>query len=282
MSKEFILTTGRNNKLRISAYGLKNISDYPCLIFVHGFKGFKDWGFGPYLAKHFVSIGYFVITFNFSHNGIGENPLEFTELKKFAENTFSLEIEELSEVVNAYLEGFFGNSNKRLGLLGHSRGGAISLLTAGKFEEIKALAVWASVASLDRYSEQQKENWRKKGVFEVQNTRTKQIMQLNLTLLEDLEKNKDGSLSIKKAVEKLNKPLCILHGEQDIAVKINEGEQIYSWADKNLTEFYKLSSTGHTFGIKHPFEGSNPKFDNLIALTEKFFNNNLFRGTNGN
>jgi dipeptidyl aminopeptidase/acylaminoacyl peptidase len=278
MSKEIILTTHRKDKINISAYGNENIHKAPCLIFVHGFKGFKDWGFGPYLAKYFASKGYFVLTFNFSHNGIGNKPLEFTELNKFAENTFSLEIEELSEVVSSYLNGLFGSSIKKIGLLGHSRGGAISLLTAGKFAEIKAVAVWASVSNLDRYSKRQKENWRKNGVFKVLNRRTKQTMTINLNLLEDLEKNKDGSLNIKKAVENLNKPLFIAHGEEDLAVKIKEGEQIYDWANKELTEFHRISSTGHTFGIKHPFEGSNPKFENLLMLTEEFYNYNLMRG----
>lgn len=35
---------------------------------------------------------YDVITFNFSHNGVGENLLEFTELETFAVNTYSCEL----------------------------------------------------------------------------------------------------------------------------------------------------------------------------------------------
>ena len=276
MSKEFILTTVENDRLRITVFGIENLIKSPCLIFVHGFKGFKDWGFGPYLAKYFASRGFFVITFNFSHNGIGEKLNEFTELDKFAANTFSLEIDELTQLISAYLSGFFGHAeNKKIGLLGHSRGGAVSLLTAGNFDAIKAVAVWASVAKLDRYSERQKEKWRRTGVFEVLNNRTKQVMRLNVSLLDDLEKNKNGNLNIQKAVGDLKKPLLIAHGEQDLAVPINEGEQIFKWADKNKTEFFKIPAAGHTFDVKHPFEGSNLKFDLLLNRTELFFTNNL-------
>ena len=276
MSKDFILTTARNDKLRISAFGIENILSAPCLIFVHGFKGFKDWGFGPYLAEYFASNGYFVITFNFSHNGIGENLTEFTEPEKFAENTFSIEIDELSELITAYSGDFFGISkNKKIGLLGHSRGGAISLLTAVKFENVKAVAVWASVANLDRYSERQKEKWRKKGAFEVINSRTKQKMRLNVSLLDDLEKNINGGLNIQKAVGNLKKPLLICHGEQDLAVPVTEGEMLYNWSDKNITEFFKIPAAGHTFDIKHPFEGTNKKFETLLNKTELFFKKNL-------
>lgn len=277
MSKDFILNTIQNDKFKVSAFGFDNILNAPCLVFVHGFKGFKDWGFGPYLAHNFASKGFFVLTFNFSHNGIGEKLTEFTELDKFAENTFSLEISELSQLIQAYLNNYFGETNnKKLGLLGHSRGGAISLLTGGKFQEIKAVAVWSSVSKLDRYSERQKEKWRQKGVFEVLNSRTKQVMKLNVSLLNDLENNIDGSLNIKKAVENLNKPLLIAHGEQDLAVSIREGEQIFNWSNKNKTEFFRIKAAGHTFDIKHPFEGSNDKFETLLNKTEKFFIKNLF------
>ncbi|OIP56152.1 MAG: alpha/beta hydrolase [Ignavibacteria bacterium CG2_30_36_16] len=273
MSKEFILSTSRNNKLRISAFGLKNLETSPCLIFVHGFKGFKDWGFGPYLGKFFADKGFFVVTFNFSHNGVGESRTEFDELDKFAENTFSLEISELTELIDAYKNGFFGKTkNQKIGLVGHSRGGAISLLTASQKKDVDALAVWSSVAKLDRYSERQKENWKKKGVFEVLNQRTKQVMRLNLSLLEDIEKNGDTTLNIKRAVADLKRPLLLVHGEQDLAVPIVEGEQLFNWSDKTLTEFQKIPAAGHTFDIKHPFEGSNPKFDKVINLTIDFFN----------
>ncbi len=272
MSKEFLFVTGRKNKIRISAFGFENIRTSPCLIFAHGFKGFKDWGFGPYLGKYFADKGFFVLTFNFSHNGVGESLTEFDELDKFAENTFSLEISELSEMIDAYKNGFFGKtSNTGIGLIGHSRGGAIALLTAVSKSEIGAVAVWSSVSKLDRYSERQKDNWRKKGVFEVMNMRTKQTMKLNKTLLEDIERNGETTLNIQQAVSKLNRPLLLIHGEQDLAVPVKEGAQLYDWSDKSLSQFTTIPAAGHTFDIKHPFEGSNKKFDTVVNLTSEFF-----------
>ena len=276
MSKDFILNTARNEQLHITAYGLENLKSKACLIFVHGFKGFKDWGFGPYLGEYFGSNGFFVLTFNFSHNGIGDKLTEFTELDKFAQNTFSLEIEELSELISAYLNGYFGAiSNKKIGLLGHSRGGAISLLTARQINDVNAVAVWSSISKLDRYSDKQKEKWREKGYFEVFNTRTRQKMKLNLSLLEDIEKNGNNSLNLEKAVRELGRPLLIAHGEQDMAVPIKEAEQLHEWSNKNITEFHRISSVGHTFNMKHPFEGSNSKFEELLEITKNFFINNL-------
>ncbi|GJQ43259.1 MAG: alpha/beta fold hydrolase [Ignavibacteriae bacterium] len=276
MNKDFVLNTKKREKLRFTTYGYENLESASCLIFVHGFKGFKDWGFWPYSGNYFAERGYFVLSFNFSHNGIGNIPTEFTELDKFADNTFSLELDELNEILDAYLNNFFGSkSNKKIGIIGHSRGGGDSLIFSSRRNEINAVALWAPVANFNRYSRRQEDQWRKNGFFEVLNTRTNQLMRLNVCLLDDIEKNKDDLLNIEFAARNLNKPLLIIHGEQDLSVKIEESEQIYNWSDKNLTEFYKIKATGHTFDVTHPFEKSNPKFDSVLEKTLKFFNQRL-------
>jgi dipeptidyl aminopeptidase/acylaminoacyl peptidase len=276
MSDNFVFRTSENNSLNISVFGIENIEKAPCVFLIHGFKGFKDWGFWPYVGKTLSNKGFFVCAFNFSHNGIGDNPTEFTEGVKFAQNTFSLEIAELSEIIDAYLNGFFGKSaGSRIGLIGHSRGGGIALLTARQKNVVNAVAVWASISDFDRYSMRQKEQWRMKGFFEILNSRTKQVMRLNLSLLEDIENNKNDHLNIEKSVSELKRPLLIIHGEQDLSVTVNEGERLYNISNKNLTEFIKIPSTGHTFDIVHPFRGSNPKFEKVLNSTIEFFNKNL-------
>jgi len=88
MIQNFVHFTAKKNKLNITAYGYENYPSAPCLIFVHGFKGFKDWGFGPYIGNFFAEKGFFSISFNLSHNGVGDSLTEFTELDKFAEILF--------------------------------------------------------------------------------------------------------------------------------------------------------------------------------------------------
>lgn len=276
MTNDFILNLINGDVLRISAFGSENIKKSYCLIFVHGFKGFKNWGFVPEIGEYFSDKGYFVLTFNFSHNGIGESLTEFDELDKFAGNTFSMEIAELNELIAAYNFGFFGDiSGSGIGLIGHSRGGAISLLTGYNNPEVKAITTWASLSNLDRYTERQKKEWMKRGYIEVLNTRTKQRMRLNKTLLEDIENNKSGSLNIENAVRNLNKPLLIIQGENDLAVPAKEAEILYNWSNKKITEYLLIPSTGHTFDMKHPSGGSNKKFDFVLNATNIFFQNNL-------
>ncbi len=98
MKKDYEYICSDGEILRVTSYGENNSR---CIVYVHGFKGFKDWGFVPYIGQFLVVIGFFVLTFNFSYNGIGENATEFTELEKFAKNTFSREQRELSELIDA-------------------------------------------------------------------------------------------------------------------------------------------------------------------------------------
>lgn len=276
MSKDYVLETKDNEKIRITTYGEINKETKNCILVVHGFKGFKNWGFFPYTAKFFEDNGYFVITFNFSLNGVGENQLEFTELDKFARNSYSREIEELTFIVDAYENGFFGNmsTENKLYFLGHSRGGAVSILTASKLQKVDAVATWSTVARLDRYSDRQKEEWKRKGYLEFENARTKQMMKLNYSFLEDIEKNLETSLNIQNGIENLNKPLFLAHGDQDLTVPVAEAEMLYEWSDKSNTELFIVHNTGHTFNIQHPFAGTNEKFEKVLNQTLNFFNQN--------
>lgn len=276
MNKDFVYFSSKNQKIDITTYGFENFEKKPCIIFVHGFKGFKDWGFWSFLGNTIAGKGFFVISFNFSHNGVGDNLTEFTELDKFAENTFSRELEELNEIIEAYKNGFFGKTNnKKIFLFGHSRGGAISILNSKINSDISGVVLLASVSTFDRYSERQKSEWRKKGVFQTINTRTKQVMSLNVTLLDDLEKNKEGKLNIKSAVESFKKPLLIIHGKEDLAVPVKEAELLFNWSDKSKTEFHIIDTAGHTFDVSHPFNGTNEKLNKVVLLTESFLMKNI-------
>lgn len=275
MIKDFSLKSNLNNILTVTFYGIEKISSKPCIIYVHGFKGFKDWGFVPYLANYFSDNDYCVITFNFSHNGLGKDKFELTEMDKFAKNTISLEVSELIDLVKAYKSGFFGKSTGKVGIIGHSRGSAIALLASLRNNEISCYCLWGAIAKIDRYTERQKKEWREKGFIEVINSRTNQMMRLDLEILNDIENIINSSDNIESAIKKLKKPLLIIHGEQDLTVPLIEGEQLYKWSNKDLTKFIKIPNTGHTFDIVHPFAGSNSKFDMVLKETLEFFNQNL-------
>jgi len=111
-----------------------------------------------------------------------------------------------------------------------------------------------------------------KGYTEIVNSRTKQVMRLNLSFLEDIEKNIKDLLNIRKTLSNCTKPRLIVHGEQDLAVPIKEGTLLYDWSDKSVTSMEVIKGTGHTFDIKHPFEGPTKAFNKVLQKTSNFFN----------
>jgi acetyl esterase/lipase len=247
------------------------------IIFCHGFKGFKDWGGFPYMMEKIADSGVFCASFNFTFNGTDKtNPTEFTRLDLFAQNTFTKELDDLETVI----EYFYSNSGKynidkeKIGIIGHSRGGGISIIKAGENKKVKCLITLASVSDFNRYSEEHKKKWREKGYFEVLNTRTNQVMRLNSALLDDIEHNK-ARLDILKAVNNLNIPFLIVHGKEDLSVRLNEAEAIYNNSNKSLAELFTVENTGHTFGVVQPFAGTAPAFETVIGKIKEFLKKNL-------
>jgi pimeloyl-ACP methyl ester carboxylesterase len=244
----------------------------PLIIFAHGFKGFKDWGGFPYMLEQISQEGYTAACFNFSHNGVSnENPEEFTRLDLFAKNTFTMEINELGYIIDYFYgnEKEFKIDKEKIALIGHSRGGGVSIIRASIDKRVKCLVTLSSVSHFDRYSEKLKTQWRERGFIEVENSRTKQMMKLDVMLLDDLEQNKE-MLNVTKAVSNISIPFLIIHGKEDLAVRYTEAEKLYKNSNKQFTEFLLLNNTGHTFGVSHPFQGTTDAFGKVIDKVRSF------------
>ncbi|MCC7437376.1 MAG: alpha/beta fold hydrolase [Armatimonadetes bacterium] len=246
----------------------------PALIFLHGFKGFKDWGGFPYACQRLADADFYVVSINFSHNGVEGNGTEFTQLERFANNTHTREIREACEVIDAVAGGDLPESHLllkgRVGVIGHSRGGGTAIIAAAEQPSVAAVAVWGSVSTFDRYTPQQKQRWRDAGFIEIPNARTGQIMRMNASFLDDLATNQ-AQLDICAAAARLSSPLLVLHGEQDLSVKPDNGARIAASAPPDLTTYLPIPNTGHTFGTVHPFAGTTLAFEQAIDATEGFF-----------
>ncbi|HYH45446.1 MAG TPA: prolyl oligopeptidase family serine peptidase, partial [Thermoanaerobaculia bacterium] len=145
-----------------SLHGLIDLPDEPgerpAVVVCHGFKGFLDWGFFPYLAALLADRGFVVIRFNLSGAGMLPGDDLVTEPDAFRANTHGRELADLLAVMAATGETLAPGrvDRTRLGLFGHSRGGGNAVLAAAR-EPIRALVTWASVATFDRYTPEQKE-----------------------------------------------------------------------------------------------------------------------------
>ena len=268
---EFLLKSGRHARpFAADARFLPTGEPKPVIVFVHGFKGFKDWGHFNVLADYFARQGFVFVKLNLSHNGIvpgGTGDLE--DLEAFGNNNFSLELDDLGTL----LDSLFWVSNAtippaemdlaRLFLVGHSRGGGLCMLKAAEDPRVRAVAAWAPISDIDqRWSEEVMQRWQQEGVQYIDNTRTGQRMPLYYQLVEDFQANK-SRLDIPTNVrEKLTQPLLILHGDEDETLPVSMAHDLKSW--KPDTELVILPGAGHMFGGKHPWEE-----DKLPALAHE-------------
>jgi pimeloyl-ACP methyl ester carboxylesterase len=213
-------------------------------------------------------------------NGIDGKSDFLDKPEDFADNTISRQLADALQVLNYFkhtkLPELGNKWNGKIYLMGHSLGGAISLLASRNVDYIDKIALWATISTIDRYTERQKKLWRKKGYMEFVNMRTNQALKLNKSYLEDFEKNANA-FSLEDAVAEYNNPLLIIHGAQDMTVPIKEAkilENAYlsdSGISSKSLKMKIIGNTGHTFGIIHPFISSNPSLDEAVKVTIDFF-----------
>ncbi len=256
--KDYIIKGSKEKPLLVDVFYKKDGKPKPVIIFSHGFKGFKDWGHFNLIAKTFAEAGFVFVKFNFSYNGTTvENPLEFGDLEAFGNNNYLIELDDLKGMMDWVLsyEAVSSEIDKdQLYLLGHSRGGGISVLKAAEDIRVKKLCTWAAVSDfVNRNKQRTIETWKKDGVVYARNGRTKQDMPLYLQFYETLMEHKER-LHIINAAKELNIPFLIIHGTNDEAVSPNDAAALRQ-ASRH-SELALIDGAGHTFEAQHPFEES--------------------------
>lgn len=218
------------------------------VVIIHGFKGFKDWGFFPFLSEAFALSGFAACRFDMSRNGVGDDPEQFDRLDLFAEDTYSTQLSDLNTVVT-HLRTDPGLRNLPIFLLGHSRGGAIALLGSSRVDHLCGVITWSSISTVDRWDEAIKRQWRRDGFLAVPNQRTGQVMKVSTRILEDCEAN-GANLDVLGAVRSLRTPLLIVHGAGDETVALDEARVIASNAVQ--PSLVVIAGASHTYSAIHP------------------------------
>lgn len=242
----------------------------PLVIFVHGYKGYKDWGAWNLMAKKFAEAGFFFVKFNFSHNGTTvEDPHNFADLEAFGNNNYSKELSDLGVVIDYFVKNGKVDDQKIV-LIGHSRGGGISIIKTYEDERINGLITLASVDTLDRFPKNDAfEKWKEAGVYYVTNGRTKQEMPHYYQFYEDFEKD-EHRFDVERATEMAKAHVLIIHGTNDESVSVRNAEHLHILNPNS--ELYLIENANHTFGAKEPWEdhGLPKDMNDVVEKSIKF------------
>ena len=262
--EQFILSGSKDKTISGDLTYDDNYTNQPCVLFIHGFKGFKDWGAHHLTAAFFAARGYRYFKFNLSHSGVTDTqPREVTDLEAFASNTISMELRDVDTVLNYIAHTYPLNP---VYLIGHSRGGALAILKAANDDRVKKVITWSAIADFSAlWKKEQEEEWLTEGRIFVENARTKEKMPLNKTLLEDFNAHKD-EFDILQAASKVKIPWLILHGDDDVNVKFNVAQQLAQAQPE--AKLQKIQGANHVFGASHPYTGQDLP-DHLQEVCDK-------------
>jgi uncharacterized protein len=244
------------------------------VLLCHGFKGFREWGFFPPLARALAARGHAAVSFDLSRNGVGADGVAFSALDLFAEHTHTRNLAEIASVLAAVRTGrILPRAPRTIGLFGHSRGGGEVVLTAAEDGEVDALVTWAAIGQVDRWKPEQVAAWERGETVEILNTRTGQQMPVNATFWQDVGANRER-LDILAAAGRVDAPWLIVHGDADTSVPVDDAHRLFAAAGDD-TELLIVEGADHTFGATEPYAGATEELQTAAEATLDWFDDAL-------
>ena len=253
---DFIIKPPHGRATRADARLLPDGQPKPVVIFIHGFKGFKEWGHFNLLADYFAQQGFVFIKLNLSHNGSTLTEDDVIDLEAFGNNNFSIELADVKALLDLLFSDYPPVPATELDLsliflIGHSRGGGLAILASAQDSRIKATATWAAISDLEnRWPLQTMAQWKKEGVMHIENARTKILMPMYYQIVEDYLANK-ALLDIPGAARRMQQPLLLIHGTHDETLPL---QMVYELKEnKPDAQLEILPEADHSFGGSHPY-----------------------------
>lgn len=285
-TNEFILShpSGTHRENEVVSGDVRYVDDgrpKPLMLIAHGYKTHKNWGMFPRVGEYFAEAGFVSIVINFSRNGVRQGESSITDWDNFARFTPTSAIEDIHLVLDAVGDGaldYYGidvDGTPRV-LLGHSGGGGVSILAASERDDVHAVVGWASIATFDRYTHQQKEYWRRKGEFILPEDPEHGAIRIGLDPLIDIEQHADR-LNIIEAVSRLTSPILIIHGSADPTVPLREAEKLHAAAGPEKGTLLVIEDADHLFGASHNKASSSRDTIRRVLAETKNWLNSVFR-----
>jgi len=243
------------------------------LIFAHGFKGYKDYGMFPSLARAAQAAGFLAHRFNFSHSGMTERIETFERPELFERDTWNRQVYDLRTVIRAVRSGDIPGGDLPIVLVGHSRGGVTSLLAAGRRDGdmpdertpsgIITLASPAECCTLDEQTARQLLDGGRLGIT---SSRTGQELYVGSGWLSEQVDDPDAH-DVPLCVARISCPIVFVHGDKDEAVPFGSMQTLDDAARDSVAR--TIAGANHVFNTPNPMPADaapSPALAEVIAL----------------
>ena len=256
----------------------------PLVIVVHGFKGFKHWGFFPVIGRCLADNGIAAACISLSHCGIQGGTDVFNRLDLFERDTWGKRLSDLQQVVEAASRGLLTDKleldRSRLALFGHSAGGALCVLHAARDPRIKALVTLAPICQANRFPpDEVARHLQAYGHMKIENSRTKQEMRVGRAFFDEISANPEA-FDIRRAASRVNQPWLLIHGINDESVEFEESLRLLEAVNANAlngqnAKLLSFENADHVLGTQHPFRRRTAEFVQALDVSVEFLKRNV-------
>lgn len=219
-----------------------NIENAPAVVIVHGFASHKigtnrSW---VLFAEALRKVG--IATLRFDQRGFGDSEGDFSQL------AISDMLDDIQVAVH-YMQHLEGIDRERIALFGSSFGGALAVVAAAQLQCIKALALWAPVASGPLWIA----DWFKANpALATSLEPEKALSNYRGVFLNSIFQEQFKQFSAIEALAQLSKvPMIHQYGEEDNIISLQH-QKAYQLARKEA----KAESTFITYPHTHHFLGN--------------------------
>jgi pimeloyl-ACP methyl ester carboxylesterase len=234
------------------------------VVLCHGFRGYKDWGFIPLLASAVAAQGATAVAFNMTGSGIVGEGGAFVERERFRKSTYAAELEDLDRVARWLSRRITeGDRPAALGLIGHSRGGAMAILYAASHPQVRTVVALAAPSRIGVWPDAAFEAWREGRPHVVRDFRARAELPLGPEIYDDITRN-GARYDLERAAAALTIPLLVVQGDRDRSVPVEEGRVLASWGPSATTELAIIEGAGHSFQAGDKIRRTPPQLLEMI------------------
>ncbi len=237
------------------------------VVLCHGFRSYKDWGFLPLLASHLAGEGLPAVTFSFSGSGVADRTGAFAEPARFRLNTYTRELTDLQRVLDWAADRLSARRRPgappRIGIAGHSRGGAVALLHAAGDPRVRCVAALATPRAIGVWPDDYFRSWERGEDALFHDFRTGGPLRLGPQYLEDIRRL-GSRLDVTRAVSALSVPLLVVQGSRDTLVAVEEARALAAAGAANMTELLVVEGAGHTFQAGDVIRRTPPQLLDMV------------------
>jgi len=235
-----------------------NETPAPTVVFCHGFTGHRieDHRLFVRAARRMSREGIAAVRFDF--RGSGESGGEFEDM------TISSEMSDLNTVLS-FLADRKEVLRDKIGVVGLSLGGVISILTSAQNQNVKAVCTWSSPAELRSLSTNVEKSFGmdSRNLFEKDYADLPNGYRVGKNFFIDALKH-----DVLDSCAKISpRPMLIIHGSADPVVPVQHARMLYDKAGEPK-KLVIIEGAGHTFS-------GRTLEDKVIETTIEWFKENL-------